>query len=48
MSLLINDLREGMGLPPLSGQGAQYDLEPALDQLRCCARNWIWMRCVGC
>ncbi|MCI5123741.1 MAG: cobyric acid synthase CobQ, partial [Candidatus Electrothrix sp. AR5] len=29
----INTLRETKGLPPFSGQGAQYDLEPALDRL---------------
>ncbi|XOF34070.1 MAG: cobyric acid synthase [Candidatus Electrothrix sp. YB6] len=29
----INRLREGRGLLPFSGQGAKYDLEPALDRL---------------
>ncbi len=39
----INDLREGRGLPPLSGQGAQYNLEPALDRLAAVLRQELDM-----
>ncbi|MCI5210357.1 MAG: hypothetical protein D3910_16555 [Candidatus Electrothrix sp. ATG2] len=42
----INDLREGRGLPPLSGQGAQYDLEPALDRLAAVLRQELDMGAV--
>ncbi|RWX47638.1 adenosylcobyric acid synthase (glutamine-hydrolysing) [Candidatus Electrothrix aarhusensis] len=42
----INTLREAKGLPPFSGQGAQYDLEPALDRLAAVVRQEIDMDAV--
>ena len=39
----INDLRTRKGLAPLSGQGAQYDLEPALDRLAAVLRQELDM-----
>ncbi|MCW5213304.1 cobyric acid synthase, partial [Desulfobulbus sp. TB] len=42
----INTLREGRGLPPLSGNGAQYNLEPALDRLAAVLRQELDMDAV--
>ncbi len=42
----INDLRTSKGLTPLSGQGAQYDLEPALDRLAAVLRQELDMDAV--
>jgi len=42
----INTLREAKGLPPFSGQGAQYDLEPALDRLAAVVRQEMDMDAV--
>jgi cobyric acid synthase CobQ len=42
----INTLRERKGLPPFSGQGAQYDLEPALDRLAAVVRQEMDMGAV--
>jgi adenosylcobyric acid synthase len=42
----INTLREGKGLPPFSGQGTQYDLEPALDRLAAVVRQEMDMDAV--
>ena len=39
----INDLRARKGLSPLNGQGAQYDLEPALDRLAAVLRQELDM-----
>ncbi|MCI5166158.1 MAG: cobyric acid synthase [Candidatus Electrothrix sp. GM3_4] len=42
----INTLREAKGMPPFSGQGAQYDLEPALDRLAAVLRQEMDMEAV--
>ncbi len=44
----INRLRKGRGLPPLSGQGAKYDLEPALDRLAEVVRQEMDMDAIYC
>jgi adenosylcobyric acid synthase len=42
----INDLRTKKGLTPLIGQGAQYDLEPALERLAAVLRQELDMDAV--
>jgi cobyric acid synthase CobQ/L-threonine-O-3-phosphate decarboxylase len=42
----INRLRQSRGLPPYSGQGTKYDLEPALDRLAAVLRQDLDMDAV--
>ncbi|MCI5151455.1 MAG: cobyric acid synthase CobQ, partial [Candidatus Electrothrix sp. MAN1_4] len=42
----INDLLERKGLSPCTGQGTQYDLEPALDRLAAVLRQELDMDAV--
>ena len=42
----INQLRTAKGLPALVGQGAKYDLEPALDRLAAVLRREMDMGAV--
>jgi cobyric acid synthase CobQ/L-threonine-O-3-phosphate decarboxylase len=42
----INRLRQSRGLPPYSGRGTKYDLEPALDRLAAVLRQHLDMDAV--